>query len=69
MTEQQLLDEIRHACWWVRHYRGCRNPLRLSQAVMKLGLSVRDALNKSDNYQAILAAVYIGLSPKDDSPF
>lgn len=69
IIDQELLDSIRHACWWVRHYHGCRNPLKLSQALLNLGLTCREAFNKSNDFPSLLRAVYDGLSPGDAPPF
>jgi len=60
--------------WWmVRHYaRGGRSSigrLQRQQAIQKLGLTVRDAFNRSDDFEALLAAVADGAHPKDDPPF
>lgn len=60
---------ILNAAWMVRHYqRGSRSGigrLRRQQAVLKLGLTVREALNSSEDYEALLAAIVEGLRPKE----
>lgn len=61
--------------WLVRHYaRGGRMrptstmALRRRQAIHKLGLTVREAFNLSDDFEALLAAVVDALRPRDESP-
>lgn len=65
---------ILNAAWMVRHYaRGARQSqskiaeLR-AQAIRELGLIVRDALNQSEDFEVLLAAVVDGLRPRDESP-
>lgn len=67
-----LVAEILNAAWAVRHYapqRGSQGRLRRSQAILKLGLVVRDAFDHSDDFEALLAAVVDGLRPVDRPPF
>lgn len=59
--------EIRNSAWMVRHY--CRNPLKRSQAIQRLGCTVREAFASSDDFEPLLTAVVDGLRPKDDPPF
>lgn len=65
---------ILNAAWMVRHYqRGGRlthSPLaiRRAQAIQQLGLIVREALNRSDDFEPLLAALVDGLRPRDDQP-
>lgn len=69
----QLVARILNDAWMVRHYaRGGRTGIeqaRREQAIQKLGLTVRDAFNVSEDYQSLLAAVVDGLRPRDDQPF
>lgn len=60
-------DEIRHAAWMVRHY--WRNRTQRAQAIQRLGLTVREAFNSSDDFETLLVAVVDGLRPTDDRPF
>jgi hypothetical protein len=64
---------ILNAGWMVRHYvRGARSQtqkLQRKQAIQFLGVTVREAFNASDDYEALLVAVVDGLRPKDDPPF
>lgn len=61
---------ILNAAWWVRHYgRGSKQSIQRKQAIQKLGLTVRMAFDGSDDFEALLAALINGLSPKDDPPF
>lgn len=64
--------EILNAAWLVRHYalqRGPQGRLRRAQAVQKMGAVVRDALNRSDDFEALLGAVVDGLRPSENHPF
>lgn len=64
----RLIAEIRNAAWLVRYYT--RNRVRRAQAITKLGIAVRHALESSSDYESILAAVLDGLRPKDEErPF
>lgn len=67
------VSAIRNAGWMVRHYvRGGRSAIHKAerqQAIRDMGLVVRDAFNKSNDFEALLAAIVDGLRPKDDQPF
>ena len=60
---------------WVRHYeRGGRlkySPMaiRRAQAILKLGLTVRYAFSQSDDFEALLVALFDGLCRRDDQRF
>jgi hypothetical protein len=58
-----FVAEILNAAWLVRHYR--HGPAR-DQAIQRLGLTVREAFNTSDEYERLLEALLNGLSTKDD---
>ena len=64
---------IRNACWFVRHYeRGGRltiQRMRRQQAILALGLAVREAFNSSNDFEVLLAAIVDGLRPRDEQPF
>lgn len=64
---------ILNAAWMVRHYaRGGRTAIQRSersQAIRHLGVVLRDALNDSDDFEPLLAAVVDGLRPRDEPPF
>ena len=64
---------ILNAAWMVRHYarggRGALHSAQRAQAIQFLGETVREAFNKSNDFEALLAAVVDGLRPKDDPPF
>jgi hypothetical protein len=68
-----LVAEILNAGYMVRHYaRGGRTSIGRTlrqQAILRMGLTVRDAFNKSDDFEALLAAVADGLRPRDAPPF
>lgn len=68
-----LVAGILNAAWMVRHYaRGGRSRLQRaqrSQAIQQLGLTVRDAFNRSEDFEPLLAALVDGLRPRDEPPF
>lgn len=67
-----LEASIRNATWMVRHYARAGNSLQRAQraqAIQMLGLAVRDAFNKSQDFEALLTALVDGLRQKDDPPF
>ena len=67
-----LAAAIRNDAWMVLHYSPQRTPamrLRRSQAILKLGLTVRHAFAVSDDFEPLLAAVVDGLKPRDERPF
>lgn len=67
-----LAASILNAAWWVRHYALQRTPAmrrRRAQAVQRLGLTVRDAFNRSEDFEPLLVAIVDGLRPRDDPPF
>lgn len=69
----ELVTTIRNDARMVREYvRGGRTSIgraRRTQAIQKLGLSVREAFNQSDDFEALLAAIVDGLRPRDEQPF
>lgn len=64
---------IYNACYLVRHYaRGGRSTLQREQrteAIRRLALALREALEKSNDPEPILAAVVDGLRPRNEPPF
>lgn len=64
---------ILNAWWMVRHYeRGGRSSIQnpqWEQAIQKLGLTVREAFNKSNDFKPLLAAVVDGASRHSEPPF
>lgn len=72
-SSAELVSAIFNAAWMVRHYqRGGRltiQRLQRAQAIQRMGLTVRDAFNRSEDFEALLAAVVDGLRPKEDQPF
>jgi len=69
-----LISEILNTAYMVRYYkRGSRTTigrLQRDQAVLKLALIAREALNTSDQFEPILEAIVEGLRPSpDDSVF
>ena len=67
MERASPASAIRNAAWMVRYYH--RNRLRRAQAIQRLGLEVREAFTKSDDYESMLTAIVDGLSPRDDRLF
>jgi hypothetical protein len=66
---------IYSAGWWLRHYRRGRRMQRTSaqarlreQAIQRLGLTVREAFNASDDFEPLLVAVFNSLNPAGDDP-
>jgi hypothetical protein len=64
---------IRNDFCMVRHYeRGGRSSIQRTQraqAILKLGLTVREAFNRSDDFEALLTAMADGLHPRDEQRF
>ncbi len=68
----EYVSLILNAAWMVRHYRRGRSgygALLRAQAVLRLGLTIREAFNATDDFEALLAAVVDGLRPADPPPF
>lgn len=69
----RLVAAILNDAWMVRHYvRGGRVSIQRDQrdeAIRRLGLTVRDAFNSSEDFETLLAAVVDGLRPRSDPPF
>ncbi len=67
-----LVAAILNDWWMVRHYAPARTPAMRrmrQQAILKLGLTVRNAFNSSDEFEMLLAAVLDGGRPREDHPF
>lgn len=74
LDSPELVAAILNAAWMVRHYaRGGRSAIQRAkrlEAIRHLGLVVRDAFNRSEDFETLLAAIVDGLRPKDDGqPF
>lgn len=54
---------------WVRGGRTTIGREERQAAIHKLGLTVRRAFDTSEDYEALLTAVYHGLAPNADPPF
>lgn len=69
----ELVAAILNDAYMVRHYwRGARTSigrLHRQQAIIKLGITVREAFAKSDDFETLLAAVVDGLRPRDEQSF
>lgn len=67
----QFESSIRNDAWMVRHYAPQRTPamrLRRAQAIQKLGLTVRYAFNRSEDFERLLVAIVDGLRPTESTP-
>ena len=68
-----LVAHILNDAWLVRHYaRGGRSLIQgpqRTEAIEHLGITCRDAFNRSEDFEALLAAIVDGLRPKNDPPF
>lgn len=62
-------DAIRNAAWMVRNYRRPCLSQQRDAAIRALGVTVRDAFNKSEDFEPLLAAICDGLRPHDERPF
>lgn len=63
---------ILNAWWMVRYYEPGRTPTQrrqLAQAILRLGLTVREAFNNSDDFKALLSAVADGATRQGEPPF
>jgi hypothetical protein len=63
-----LAAEILNAAWLVRHYARPMDRTKKIQAVMKLGLVVRNAFNATDDHAPLLIAIVDGLRPRPEEP-
>ena len=69
---RKLVTAILNDARLLREYAPGRTPaqrLRRSQAILKLGLTVKEAFNNCDDYESLLVAVADGLRPRNDPPF
>ena len=68
-----LVAEILNAGYMVRHYAlGGRTGIYRKQrtrAIRHMGLTVRSAFERSEDFETLLAAVVDGLRPRNDPPF
>jgi hypothetical protein len=69
----QIVARIYNDAWLVRNYSRGRNSsigrAERAHAIRKLGLTVRFAFNISDDFEALLTALYDGLTPQKPPPF
>lgn len=66
------LAAIRNAGWLIRHYalqRTRHDRARRAEAIMEMGMAVREAFALSDDFEPLLVAVVDGLRPLDNQPF
>lgn len=66
----ETVARILNACWWVRHYRRRSRITTASrqQAILALGLILRDAFTRTDDFEPLLAALLDGLRPQEEDP-
>lgn len=66
------VTSIYNAGWFVRRYgpqpRTSHERLARKQAILRLGLVVREAFAKSDNFEVLLLALFDCLNHKDHPP-
>ena len=70
----ELVARILNEWYMVRHYKRGGRPggvgsARRQQAIQKLGLTIREAFNRSNDFEALIAAVLDGGRPQDSQPF
>lgn len=69
----QLVARIYNDAWMVRNYSRGRNSsigrAERAAAIRKLGLTIRFAFSISDDFEALLTALYDGLTPQRPPPF
>lgn len=63
MDTKKFADDIRHACWMVRHYS--RNELKRQQAMKMLAALLLAALEAGAEPEPILESVVDGLRPEE----
>lgn len=69
-STEALAASIRNAAWQVRHYRRALNRRERAHAIVILGATVRDAFNRTENFEPLLVAVVDGLRPTPEpAPF
>ncbi len=66
----ELVGRILNAAWMVRHYRrGIHHTgwlrTKRAEAIHELGLACRDAFNRTEDFEALLAAICDGLLPHE----
>jgi hypothetical protein len=68
----QLVAAILNSAWMVRHYeRGARLEIlrkERARAIRQMGLAVREAFDRSEDFEPLLLAVLDGLAPRDEHP-
>lgn len=70
--KSEIISSILNAAWMVRHYQRAYSiySLRIyrKQAILRLGITVREAFNLCDDYEALLKAIVDGLNPSEPPP-
>lgn len=68
-----LVAAILQDGYMVRNYwRGAKSSIgriQRQQAILKMGMTIREAFNRSNDFEALIAAVADGVRPKDEQPF
>ncbi len=64
-----LVAAILNAGYMVRFYARPVQREQRREAILALGLAVREAFNASEDFETLLAAVADALRPRDERPF
>ena len=67
-----LAASMLNAGWLLRHYASGRTPhyrAERARAILALGLAVRKAFTRSDDFEPLLIAFADAVRPRDDRPF
>jgi hypothetical protein len=62
----ELAARILNDWYMVRYYRP---GVRREQAILKLGLTIREAFSSSNDFKSLIAAVLDGGHPHEEQPF
>lgn len=68
----QHVAAILNDWWMVRHYamqRTATMRLKRAQAILKLGLTIREAFASSDDFEPLIAAILDGARPREEHHF
>lgn len=57
------------AAWWLRYYRRPMQAEKRAQALLMLGLAVREAFNTSEHFEPLLYAICDALADMPDLRF
>ena len=68
-ASDQLAAEVLNAAWWVRHYPRAHQRHLRRQALERLALTVRAALERAADAEPVLYALAVGLYDAHDRRF